>query len=134
MFAAETIDQLNKVVSDCTKRDQKLLDDLRTDARSLRSAAQPIREQQTTSIAMVASDGGNNRVRYDPFLIQLVRVVDSFGLELCMEAVSPTSNTDELSGAQFGSNGDPVRALGRLMRDVAAPTAQSRKVAPTPSQ
>jgi len=129
VFAAETIDKLNKVVADCTKRDQRLLEDLRADARTLREAAQPIREQQTTSIAMVASDGGNNRVRYDPFLIQLVRVVDSFGLELCMEAVSPTSNTDELSEAQFDTGGEPDSALGRLMRDVAVPNPPVRKLA-----
>ena len=57
--------------------DQILLNQLRCDVRSLISQTRRISPRATTSISLVAADGGNNQLRFDPFLIQLVRVVDS---------------------------------------------------------
>ncbi len=138
MFTEEALTRLRQAISDCTTRDARLLDQLRREVGKLKSEVRVIKERQTTSVAMVASDGGNNRLTYDPFLIQLVRVVDSLGKELCLEAVSPTSDTDALSAQQFDAAGEPVTALGRLMRDVDVTDRRIYKLAygsiPTPAE
>jgi hypothetical protein len=138
MFDEKTIEKVTQAVRECTERDRGLLDTLRSQVNALKSDVRVIKDRQTTSVALVASDGGNNRVLYDPFLIQLIRVVDSYGEELCMEAVSPSSDTEELSQKQFDAKGDAITALGRLMRDVDVTDRRVSQLAygsiPTPEQ
>lgn len=95
--------------------DRAILDRLRAEVRPLVSQTRPIRARSATSISLVAADGGNNQLRFDPFLVQLVRVVDSGSNEYCLEAVSPTMSVSRLSACQFSGAGGPT-ALGRLMR------------------
>src|SRR5205814_4236881 len=40
------------------------------------------------------------------------------GKQLCVEAVSPTTDTEALSRAQFDTDGKPRTALGRMMVDL----------------
>ena len=92
--------------------DQIVLDRLRCDVSSLISQTRRISPRAATSISLVAADGGNNQLRFDPFLIQLVRVVDSSNNEYCLEAVSPTMCVSALSKRQFN---EPITAVGRMM-------------------
>jgi hypothetical protein len=64
---------------------------------------------------LVGTDGGNNQLQFDPFLIQLVRVVDSSNNEYCLEAVSPTTPVDALTARQFDAGSHPRTALGEMM-------------------
>lgn len=76
-----------------------------------------ISPRSATSISLVATDGGNNQLRYDPFFVQLVRVVDSSNEEYCLQAVSPTTSVSALSERQFSGPDGPT-ALGRMMNDL----------------
>lgn len=91
--------------------DRAVLDRLRADVRPLASRTLPILKRSATSVSLVAADGGNNQLRFDPFLVQLIRVVDSGNNEYCLEAVSPTMSVSGLSAYQF----ERQTALGRLM-------------------
>lgn len=95
--------------------DQVVLAELRDEIRPLLGQTRRISPRTATSISLVAADGGNNQLRFDPFLVQLVRVVDSSNNEYCLEAVSPTTSVAELSARQFNSADGPT-ALGRMMR------------------
>lgn len=97
------------------REDQALLTELRAEVRPLISQTRRISPRSATSISLVAADGGNNQLRFDPFLVQLVRVVDSSNNEYCLEAVSPTMSVSALSARQFADPEHPT-ALGRLMR------------------
>ena len=95
--------------------DQPVLEALRDEVRELEPKTKPIKPRSTTSVSLVATDGGNNQLRFDPFLIQIVRVVDSSKNEHCLEVVSPTMSISELYDRQFADPENPT-PLGRLMQ------------------
>lgn len=109
--------QLKDAIADCIGTDRDVLDALREEIRPLKSATRRIQPRATTSISLVGTDGGNNQLQFDPFLIQLVRVVDSSNNEYCLEAVSPTTPIDRLNKRQFAPdrNGN-IPALGEMMQ------------------
>jgi len=133
MFDPETIKELKEAIADCIGADQDVLDTLRAEIRPLRNATRRIQPRATTSISLVGTDGGNNQLQFDPFLIQLVRVVDSSDNEYCPEAVSPTTDIAKLDSRQFNADGSPRTALGEMMSYLGVSTlpALSHMIRPT---
>jgi len=107
--------QLKEAIADCISVDQGVLDALRDEIRPLKNSTRRIQARATTSISLVGTDGGNNQIQFDPFLIQLIRVVDSSNNEYCLEAVSPTIPIERLDRRQFNDDGSPSTLLGETM-------------------
>lgn len=107
--------QLREAIADCIDSDQGVLDALREEIRPLKDKTRRIQPRTTTSISLVGTDGGNNQLQFDPFLIQLIRVVDSSNNEYCLEAVSPTTSIQKLNERQFAADGTSCTALGEMM-------------------
>jgi hypothetical protein len=115
MLEPSEIPEVRERVQRRAESDRRILDALREEVRPLKTQVRQIMPRSATAMSLVASDGGNNKIQFDPFLMEIVRVVDSYGQQLCLDVVSPTTNTDELSDRQFNAAGQPVTALGHMM-------------------
>lgn len=122
MFDPEELPELKRTIQECALADRKILDDLIIDVQVLRDTVRTIKPRSVTSISFVSSDGGNNKLAYDPFYFQLVRVVDSNGRQLCLDTISPTTDTDLLSARQFNEDKSPKTKLGQMMFDLGCST------------
>jgi len=133
MIDPATQAQLKEAIAECIDTDQGILEALKDEIRPLKPLTRRIQPRATTSISLVGTDGGNNQLQFDPFLIQLIRVVDSSNNEYCLEAVSPTTPIEKLNERQFGSNGAPNTALGEMMSFLGINTLQalSHMIRPT---
>lgn len=106
---------MREAITHRIEQDVGVLATLRNDVAPLRSQTRRVSRRATTSVALVGTDGGNNRVRFDPFLVQLVRVVDSSNNEYFLDVVTPETGIRDLSNRQFDADGSPKTALGRMM-------------------
>jgi hypothetical protein len=114
----ENYQRLKDEIRTRIEADKIVLDQLRDEVRPLRSATRRIQPRSATAVSLVATDGGNNQLRFDPFLIQLIRVVDSNDNERCIESVSPTMPLSEIDARHFNPDGLPQTPLGRLMAEL----------------
>lgn len=121
MIEPASHEKLRREIAARILADRGLLDDLRTEVRPLQAAVTRIQPRSTTSMSVVGTDGGNNSLQFDPFLVQLVRVVDSSNNEYCLEAITPTTSVAELASRQF-NQGEPATPLGEMMLDLGVAT------------
>lgn len=106
---------LHEEIAASLRADRALLDTLRAEIRPLRDQMRQLNPRTTTSISLVGTDGGNNQVRFDPFLVHIVRVVDSSANQHCLDVITPTTSVAALAARQFHPDGTPQTPLGRLM-------------------
>src|SRR6266581_3961092 len=116
MIEPAAVEPLAKEMRARVEADRHIFDELRAVIRPLRARTQRIQPRSTTAISLVGTDGGESQIAFDPFMIQLVRVVDSNRNEYCMEVLSPYAELAQLSRQHFDRGGNGVTPLGRLMR------------------
>jgi hypothetical protein len=115
MLDPKSQNDLKDAIGECIGADAGVLDALRSEIRPLKSLVRRIQPRATTSISLVGTDGGNNQLQFDPFLIQMIRVVDSSDNQYCLEVVSPTTPVRRLARRHLDEAGAPITALGELM-------------------
>ncbi|MCL4079467.1 hypothetical protein MX659_07705 [Coriobacteriia bacterium Es71-Z0120] len=130
MLNPEDIESVRDAIRSCAQADERVLEALCREVRVLKPGVRVIRPRTTTAVSLVASDGGNNRLEFDPFLFQMVRVVDSCGKQLCLDVISPTTDTDALSRRQFDEQHRPVTDLGFLMEELGVRTHHLHDLSP----
>jgi hypothetical protein len=114
MFDREQLDDLRRQVREQAARDARLLDKLLAEARDMTGDVRTIRPRQGTSVALMAADGGNNAVAFNPFELRIIRVMDSAGRQLMLDVVSPAADIGDVSRRHL-DQGRPCTALGNLM-------------------
>src|SRR6516165_4611913 len=115
MLDPKSQNDLKDAIGECIGADASVLGALRSEIRPLRSLVRRIQPRATTSISLVGTDGGNNQLQFDPFLIQMIRVVDSSDNQYCLEAISPTTPVSRLVRRHLDDAGSPITALGEMM-------------------
>lgn len=115
MIDPESMAQLRKELRERMVADRKLLEELRAEVRAGLGDARRIMPRHSTAVSLVGTDGGNNRIEFDPFMAQLIRVVDSSNNEYCLEVVTPTTDLTELSKRHI-EDGAAKTALGKMMK------------------
>jgi hypothetical protein len=116
LIEPSTLDRIQTELKDRIDEDCKVLDDMRAEVRPLKALTRRIHPRSATAISLVGTDGGSNQLRYDPFKIQLIRVVDSSRNEYCLEVITPRTAIGELTKRHLGEAGVPQTALGRMMK------------------
>lgn len=95
--------------------DMAVLDKLREEISILKESVRRITPRNATSISLVGTDGGNNKLQFDPFLVQIIRVVDSSNNEYYMDIITPTTKIEEINKRIFQSKDSSLNSLKRMM-------------------
>jgi len=114
MLDREQLEALRQDIRRMTELDNAHLEEIRSQVRSLRDHVKPIRPRNATAVALMATDGGENYIRFDPYLIVPVRVVDSYGKPHYVGAVSPYTDIAQLNEFHLQHR----TPLGILMQDL----------------
>jgi hypothetical protein len=125
MIDPDSMEKLAKAMADCVATDSHLLEDLRAEVRPLRPQVRRIQARSATAISLVGTDGGNNQLRFDPFLVQLIRVVDSSQNEYCLEVITPNTPIEELESRHLDARGKGRTPLGRMMEYLGVKTLKA---------
>jgi len=114
LFTPEQLPELRRKIRAQAAIEARVLDELVQQAAGLAPHVRPIRPRIATAVALTAADGGNNAVAFNPFELQVIRVVDSLGKELFLDVVSPATDIEELGRRHR----DERTVLGNLMDDL----------------
>ena len=133
MLDPDTLDKVRQQIAACAAEEEQRLTEIRTEARRLKDNVQTLRPRTATSVSLVAADGGSNTLRFDPLLLQIVRVVNSQGRELFLDVITQNSDIAEIS-ARVTAEGEDS-ALAVLMKDLGVSHVwELSPVIPTPKK
>ena len=99
---------LGDKIAEGVDKELPLVDELREEVRKLQ--VKKLGSRPCHSIAPVATDGGENRLSFEPLNLEIIRVVDSNGTDLVQEVV-PLSAGESV----FERYVDRIAALNRLL-------------------
>src|SRR5436190_24239731 len=90
------IQELRAKVEAAYQADDPVLEKFRRYARRLRDNVKPLRTYSVNAVSFVSADGGDNRLVFNPAVVELVRVVDSRGNQCALDAVPSTITLADL--------------------------------------
>lgn len=90
------LERLRARVLSAYASDKVLLGRFREHARRVSDLIRPLKTYSANAVSFVSTDGGDNRISFNPASIELVRVMDSRGNECVLDAVASTTTAAEL--------------------------------------
>jgi hypothetical protein len=112
------LESLKEKVLAAYKVDDPLLKKFRQYARRIGSSIRPLRKYSVNAVSFVSADGGDNRLTFNPAVVELVRVVDSRGNQCALDAIASTADLHELNERIKPNNPSVVAPLQRLCADL----------------
>lgn len=117
-LAENNFEEIKKRVFDAYKNEDPILQKFREYARRIKNDVRPIRPYSVNAVSFVSSDGGDNRLYFNPAVIELVRVVDSRGNQCALDAIAGNSKAADFN--ERAKNDSPllVEPLRKLCQDL----------------
>jgi hypothetical protein len=112
------LEMLRQKVLAAYKVDDPLLRKFREYARRLAADIRPLRTYSVNAVSFVSADGGDNRLTFNPAVVELVRVVDSRGNQCALDAIASNAKKEELNERVNPDSPSVVGPLLRLCRDL----------------
>jgi hypothetical protein len=112
------LDALREKVLAAYQADHPRFRQFRDFARRLSDSVRPLRTYSANAVSFVSADGGDNRLTFNPVLVELVRVVDSRGNQCALDAVASTATLTELEERARAGTGKTVSPLERMCSDL----------------
>jgi hypothetical protein len=98
--------------------DDPIFQKFREYARQLATNIKPLRTYSVNAVSFVGSDGGDNRLTFNPATIELIRVADSRGVQCALDVIASTADATELNSRGVAGNKEAVPPLERLCNDL----------------
>ncbi len=117
-LAESNFEEIKKRVFDAYKNEEPVIQEFREFARRLKNDVKPIRPYSVNAVSFVSSDGGDNRLYFNPATVELVRVVDSLGNQCALDAIASNSQANELNSRVETTSPLLVEPLRKLCADL----------------
>jgi hypothetical protein len=117
-LAESNFEEIKKRVFDAYKNEEPVLYEFREFAKRLKNDVKPIRPYSVNAVSFVSSDGGDNRLYFNPATVELVRVVDSLGNQCALDAIPSNSEASELNKRVDKQSPLLVQPLLKLCQDL----------------
>jgi len=117
-LAEDNFSQIRERVLAAYQIELPVLNKLRGFAKQIKNDVKPIRPYSTNAVSFVSADGGDNRLYFNPAVIEFVRIVDSRGNQCALDAIPGNAKPDYLD--ERGELGKPtmLAPLQRLCADL----------------
>ena len=117
-LAENNFEQIKSRVQAAYKIEEPVVQQFRGFARTLKNEVKPIRSYSANAVSFVSADGGDNRLYFNPAVIELVRVVDSRGNQCALDAIAGNTKYDSLNSRIESNNPLMVEPLKKLCEDL----------------
>lgn len=111
------LDDLKRRIGQAYDVDESQLTRFREFAKVLAQNIRPLRTYSVNAVSFVSADGGDNRLIFNPAVIELIRVVDSRGNECALDAIAGTSTVADLE-KRLEDGTTLVKPLQKLSKDL----------------
>lgn len=118
VLAENNFEEIKKRVFEAYKNEEPIIHEFRKFARRLKIDVKPIRPYSVNAVSFVSSDGGDNRLYFNPATVELVRVVDSLGNQCALDAIASNSKASELNTRVEATSTLLVEPLQKLCQDL----------------
>lgn len=123
-LAENNFEEIKKRVLDAYQVEEPHIEKLRGYARQIKNDIKRIKPYSVNAVSFVSADGGDNRLYFNPAVIELVRVVDSRGNQCALDAIAGNATPKTLNSR--GADGNPltVKPLNKLCKDLKVDVTQ----------
>lgn len=111
-------EELRRKIMEAYDADVPHLQQFREYARRLRDGVKPLRTHWANAVASVSADGGENRLAFNPVVVELIRVMDSRGVQHALDAVGGAVTLAELEERVRPESKHAIDPLVRLAKDI----------------